>query len=138
MKKIDSTAVFLRSFGMSLLVFAGVGAFCLTVGAAPIYTVKLPNGATNTLAEAFENDYVTSSDGAATREGLKAAEALRVTGGGRLEINEDLKSAGFAGEVHVLPGAILRLTANGALGDTDHGTFVEDGATLETDRKSVV
>ena len=113
--------------------FAGVGAFCLTAGAAPIYTVKLPNGATNTLAEAFENGYVTSSDGAATREGLKAAEDLRVTGGGRLEINEDLKSAGFAGEVHVLPGAILRLTANGALGDTDHGTFVEDGATLETE-----
>ena len=133
MKEIDSTAVFLRSFGMRLLVFTGVGAFCLTAGAAPIYTVELPNGATNTLAEAFANGYVTSSEGAATQEGLKAAEALYVTGGGRLEINEDLKSAGFAGEVHVLSGAILRLTANGALGDTDHGTFVEDGATLETE-----
>ena len=109
---------------------------CLVAGvacAAPVYTVTLPNGATNTLAEAFANGYVTSSEGAATAAGLNAAEDLRVTGGGRLEINEDLKSAGFAGEVHVLPGAVLRLTANGALGDTAHGTFVADGATLETE-----
>ena len=109
---------------------------CLVAGvacAAPVYTVTLPNGATNTLSEAFANGYVTSSEGAATAAGLNAAEDLRVTGGGRLEINVDLKSAGFAGEVHVLPGAVLRLTANGALGDTAHGTFVADGATLETE-----
>ncbi|MGN0853838.1 MAG: hypothetical protein ACI4Q3_10765 [Kiritimatiellia bacterium] len=100
---------------------------------ASTYTVALPDGATNTLSEAFANGYVTSDDGAATEEGLLAAADLRVTGGGRLEIDVDLKTAGFAGEVHVLPGAILRLTANGALGDTTSGTFVADGATLETE-----
>ena len=109
-----------------------MASLCLA-GVASVYTVTLPDGATNTLAEAFANGYVTSSAGTATAAGLNAAEDLRVTGAGRLEINEDLKGAGFAGEVHVLPGAVLRLTANGALGDTAHGTFVADGATLETE-----
>ncbi len=102
---------------------------------ASVYTVTLPDGATNTLDEAFAQGYVTSSVAGETptRAGLHAAADLRVAGGGRLEIDVDLKSAGYTGEVHVAAGAVLRLTALGALGDTDHGTFVADGATLETE-----
>ena len=103
--------------------------------AAPVYTVTLPNGVTNTLDEAFANGYVTSgaAEDTPSYAGLCAAADLQVAGGGRLEIDKDLKSAGYTGEVHVVAGAILRLTANGALGDTAHGTFVADGATLENE-----
>ena len=102
---------------------------------APVYTVTLPAGVTNTLAEAFANAYVTTSEPTedVSYEGLCAAADLRIAGAGRLEINQDLKSAGYTGEVHVVAGAILRITANGALGDIDHGTFVADGATLENE-----
>ena len=101
---------------------------------APVYTVALPTGVTNTLAEAFANAYVTSEPAEdVSYEGLCAAADLRIAGAGRLEINQDLKSAGYTGEVHVVAGAILRITANGALGDIDHGTFVADGATLENE-----
>lgn len=101
---------------------------------APVYTVTLPPGVTNTLTEAFANAYVTSEPTEdVSYEGLCAAADLRIAGAGRLEINQDLKSAGYTGEVHVARGAILRITANGALGDIDHGTFVADGATLENE-----
>jgi hypothetical protein len=100
---------------------------------AATYTATLPVGATNTLAEAFSNGYVTASEGEATLAGLYDASDFRITGGGRLEINVDLKTAGYAGEIHVEPGVTLRITANGALGDTAHGTFVADGATLENE-----
>lgn len=115
------------------VVAASLGFAVCIAGAAPVYTVTLPNGATNTLSEAFSLGFVSSSEGMASRAGLATAEDLRITGGGRLEINDDLKGEGFKGEIHVLAGAMLRLTANGALGDTDHGTFVADGATLETE-----
>lgn len=105
----------------------------VSTASAVTYTVTLPTDVTNTLAEAFANTYVTSSEGSPTLEGLYAASELQVTGGGRLEINTDLKTAGFAGEIRVKPGATLRLTAKGALGDTAHGTFVESGATLENE-----
>jgi len=102
--------------------------------AAPVYTVTLPAGVTNTLAQAFDNGYVTSDPAeTVSLSGLYAAADLRVAGAGRLEINADLKSAGYTGEVHVVSGARLRITANGALGDTAHGTFVADGATLENE-----
>ena len=120
---------------MNRLLFAMTCAAGLCAGAAPVYTVTLPNGTTNTLDEAFSNGYVTS-DGdqeSPSYDGLCTAADLRVAGGGRLEINKDLKSAGYTGEVHVVAGAILRITANGALGDTAHGTFVADGATLENE-----
>jgi len=105
----------------------------VSAASAATYTVTLPAGVTNTLAEAFANTYVTSSEGTPTPEGLYGASELSVTGGGRLEINVDLKTAGFAGEIRVKPGATLRITAKGALGDTAHGTFVESGATLENE-----
>ena len=118
---------------MLLALFSAFAGLCAV--AAPVYTVTLPNGTTNTLDEAFSNGYVTSDDAQETPsyDGLCAAADLRVKGGGRLEINTDLKSAGYTGEVHVVAGAILRITANGALGDTAHGTFVADGATLENE-----
>lgn len=114
--------------GLAATLVAGV------VVGAPVYTVTLPAGVTNTLAEAFANAYVTSEPTEdVSYEGLCAAADLRIAGAGRLEINQDLKSAGYTGEVHVVAGAILRITANGALGDIDHGTFVADGATLENE-----
>ncbi|HNX36637.1 MAG TPA: hypothetical protein PKM57_18595 [Kiritimatiellia bacterium] len=100
---------------------------------AATYTATLPHGTTNTLDEAFSNGCVAASEGEATPAGLYGASDFRITGGGRLEINVDLKTAGFAGEIHVEPGATLRITANGALGDTSHGTFVANGATLENE-----
>lgn len=113
-------------------VLLGVG---MALSAASVYTVTLPNGATNTLDEAFAQGCVTSCEVGETPSyaGLCAAADLQVAGGGRLEIDKDLKSAGYTGEVHVVAGAILRLTAKGALGDTVHGTFVADGATLENE-----
>ena len=118
---------------MLLALFSAFAGLCAV--AAPVYTVTLPNGTTNTLDEAFSNGYVTSDDAQETPSygGLCTAADLHVAGGGRLEINKDLKSAGYTGEVHVVAGAILRITANGALGDTAHGTFVADGATLENE-----
>ena len=114
--------------GLAVALAAGVA-----VG-APVYTVTLPAGVTNTLAEAFANAYVTSEPAEdVSYDGLCAAADLRIAGAGRLEINQDLKSAGYTGEVHVARGAMLRITANGALGDTAHGTFVADGATLENE-----
>ena len=120
---------------MNRLLFAMTCAVGLCAGAAPVYTVTLPSGTTNTLGEAFSNGYVASDDDQETPsyDGLLAAADLRVAGGGRLEINKDLKGGGYTGEVHVVAGAILRITANGALGDTAHGTFVADGATLENE-----
>ncbi len=100
---------------------------------AVTYTATLPSGATNTLEEAFANGYIAASEGDATLAGLYGASDFVVTGGGRLEINVDLNGAGYAGEIHVEPGAMLRITANGALGDTAHGTFVAAGATLENE-----
>lgn len=109
-----------------------ISGFVLASSAAT-YTVTLPHGTTNTLDEAFSNGYVAASEGEATLAGLYGASDFRITGGGRLEINVDLKTAGYAGEIHVEPGATLRITANGALGDTAQGTFVADGATLENE-----
>ncbi len=114
---------------IGLVVISGLG----LASSAATYTVTLPPGTTNTLDEAFSNGCVAASEGEATLAGLYGASDFRITGGGRLEINVDLKTAGYAGEIHVETGATLRITANGALGDTAHGTFVADGATLENE-----
>ena len=91
--------------------------------------ITVPANTDATLDEAIAANYMT---GAADYAGLLAADDLVVNGAGRLIIDKDLASAGYAGEVHVEAGSILRLTVSGALGDTAHGTFVADGATLET------
>lgn len=54
------------------------------------------------------------------------------TGGGRLVIACDLRSAGFAGEIRAREG-YLRLKHDGACGTPDGGVVVENGATLEGD-----
>ena len=100
--------------------------------AAPVFTVTLPSGVTNTLDQAIGNGYVSASEGSATLANLYTACDLRIEGSGRLDIADDLKSNGFTGEVHVVQGSVLRVMHSGALGDTTGGTFVEDGATLET------
>ena len=89
----------------------------------------MPQGVDATLDEAIAAGYMT---GAADYSALLAATDLVVDGKGRLIIDKDLKTAGYAGEVHVKNGSRLQLRISGALGDTVHGTFVEDGATLET------
>lgn len=114
---------------IGVVVISGFG----LASSAATYTVTLPHGTTNTLDEAFSNGCVAASEGEATLAGLYGASDFRITGSGRLEINVDLKTAGYAGDIHVETGATLRITANGALGDTAHGTFVADGATLENE-----
>ncbi len=127
-----SSKLKLNAFGWRAkwLLIAGLAALGVQ---ASVYTVTLPQGATNTLEEAFMMGCVTSDvvGETATLAGLYAASDLRVKGAGRLEIATDLKAAGYAGEIHVENGAVLRVTVTGALGDTVDGTFVADGATLE-------
>ena len=96
---------------------------------ASTVTISVPAVADYTLAEAFANGCVS---GASDVAALCAADDLQIDGAGRLIIDQDLKTAGFAGDIHVTAGATLRLAVTGALGDTAHGTFVAGGATLET------
>lgn len=91
--------------------------------------VSVPEDTTYTLAEAFQNGCVS---GVSDYAGLCAADDLQISGAGRLVIDKDLATDGFTGEVHVLAGATLRLTVKGSLGDTAKGTYVANGATLET------
>ena len=100
----------------------------LSAGAATT-TITVPAGMSLTIDEAFAAGYVS---GSANYADLCAADDLQVSGAGRLVVDKDLKTDGFAGEIHVNAGATLRLTVTGALGDTAHGTFVAAGATLET------
>ena len=94
-----------------------------------VVTISVPEGQQVTLEEAFTESFV---EGAADYAGLLKADDLIVAGAGRLVIDKDLKTSGYKGEVHVKKGATLRITVSGALGDTAKGTFVENGATLET------
>ena len=96
---------------------------------ASTVTISVPVVTDYTLDQAFANGCVS---GASDVAALCAADDLQIDGAGRLIIDQDLKTAGFAGEIHVNAGATLRLAVTGALGDTAHGTFVADGATLET------
>lgn len=118
----------------TLRTLAASAAFAVATG-APLYsnaataTVSVPANMTYTLDEAFAAGCVS---GAADYAALCAVDDIQVSGAGRLVMNKDLKTDGFAGEIHVNAGATLRLTVSGALGDTAHGTFVADGATLET------
>ena len=96
---------------------------------ASTVTISVPVVTDYMLDQAFANGCVS---GAADVSELCAADDLLIDGVGRLIIDQDLKTAGFAGEIHVNAGATLRVTVNGALGDTSHGTFVADGATFET------
>ena len=99
------------------------------VFAESVVTISVPVGQQVTLEEAFTKSFV---EGAADYAGLLKADDLIVAGSGLLIIDKDLKTADYKGEVHVKKGATLRVTVSGALGDTEKGTFVEDGATLET------
>lgn len=99
------------------------------VALADTATITVPADQDKTLDEAIAAGYMT---GVADYAGLLAASDLVVNGAGRLIIDKDLNTDGYAGEVHVAAGSTLRLTTSGALGDTAHGTFVADGATLET------
>lgn len=106
--------------------------FALSVNVAlaeGIVTISVPEGQQVTIEEAFSKSFV---EGAVDYAGLLAADDLIVAGAGRLVIDKDIKTAGYKGEVHIKKGATLRITVSGALGDTAKGTFVEDGATLET------
>lgn len=106
--------------------------FALSVNVAlaeSVVTISVPVGQQVTLEEAFSKSFV---EGAADYAGLLKADDLIVAGAGRLVIDKDIKTAGYKGEVHIKKGATLRVTVSGALGDTEKGTFVEDGATLET------
>ncbi len=96
---------------------------------ADVATATVPANTDATLDEAFTAGYVS---GVADYAGLLAATDLIVNGAGRLIIDKDLKTDGYAGEVHVSAGSRLQLRVTGALGDKAHGTFVADGATLET------
>ncbi len=113
---------FLRILG-GMLVLQSCAAF------ADVATVTVPANTDATLDEAFTAGYVS---GVADYAGLLAATDLIVGGAGRLIIDKDLKTDGYAGEVHVSAGSRLQLRVSGALGDKAHGTFVADGATLET------
>ena len=113
---------FLRILG-GMLVLQSCAAF------ADVATVTVPANTDATLDEAFTAGYVS---GVADYAGLLAATDLIVDGAGRLIIDKDMKTDGYAGEVHVSAGSRLQLRVTGALGDTAHGTFVADGATLET------
>ena len=118
----------------TLRTFATSAAFAVATG-APLYayaataTVSVPADMTYTLDEAFVAGCVS---GAADYAALCAVDDILVSGAGRLVMNKDLKADGFAGVIHVNAGATLRLSVTGALGDTAHGTFVANGATLET------
>ena len=109
------------------------GGFSMAVLSMSVFadtaTITVPQNVDATLDEAIAAGYMT---GVADYAGLLTAGDLVVDGPGRLVIDRDLRAGGYAGEVHVVAGATLRLTVSGALGDTAHGTFVADGATLET------
>ena len=91
-------------------------------------TVHVPEGDV-TLDEALRKGYAGTG---VDYDALISADDLVVTGPGRLIVDKDLAGAGYRGEVHVKKGSTLRVTVSGALGDTEKGTFVEKGATLET------
>ena len=114
--------------GTMSVFFLSLALATATTLAGPV-TVTVPASTDATLDEAIASGYLT---GGTTYEDLLAADDLVVNGAGRLIIDKDLASAGYTGEVHVVAGSTLRLTTSGALGDTAHGTFVADGATLET------
>ena len=115
---------------MRRLIISGVVTIAISlVAIADAVTITVPSGVDVTVDEAIAASYMS---GAADYAGLLAASDLVVNGAGRLIVDKDLKTAGFAGEVHVRSGSRLQLRVSGALGDTAHGTFVEDGATLET------
>ena len=115
---------------MRRLIISGVVTIAISlVAIADAVTITVPPGVDATVDEAIAASYMS---GATDYAGLLAASDLVVNGAGRLIIDKDLKTAGFAGEVHVRSGSRLQLRVSGALGDTAHGTFVEDGATLET------
>ena len=111
-----------------LIIGMAVVGFSFVVFADTV-TMTVPQNVDATLDEAIAAGYMS---GAADYAGLLAASDLVVNGAGRLIIDKDLKTGEFAGEVHVRAGSRLQLRVSGALGDTAHGTFVEDGATLET------
>ena len=83
-----------------------------------------------------EPDVVWSSVADAGPTGLMSGDiknrTLVKTGGGRLVIACDLKSAGFTGEIRVREG-FLQLRHDGACGTSAGGVVVENGATLEGD-----
>lgn len=116
-------------------ILLGVG---MMLSAAPVYTVTVtvPAGVTNTLAEALSAGYAKTDGGetVSALEDLCLAGDLVKAGEGRLDLpclTNELSTLTFTGEIHVAQG-VLRLTENGALGTSDAGTFVADGATLET------
>ena len=110
---------------MSVMLLALVGGYSLTAATVAqgegMLTIDVPQGETYTLSGAD----------ASALSGLD----LYKTGGGRLIISTDLKSAGWDGEIFVEAG-YLRTTLNGALGGVTKGTVVRSGATLEIEDNS--
>ena len=110
---------------MSVMLLALVGGYSLTAATVAqgegMLTIDVPQGETYTLSGAD----------ASALSGLD----LYKTGGGRLIISTDLKSAGWDGEIFVEAG-YLRTTLNGALGGVSKGTTIKPGATLEIEDNS--
>jgi hypothetical protein len=111
---------------MSVMLLALIGGYSLTAATVVAgdgrLTIDVPTDETYTLSGADAN----------ALSGLD----LYKTGGGRLIISTDLKSAGWDGEIVVKSG-YLRTTLNGALGGVAKGTVIESGATLEIEDNSL-
>ena len=82
-----------------------------------------------------EDDYVIASTDDAYAQALLAgdkANRLYKIGGGRLVINCDFLAAGWKGELRVHEG-FVRLQNDNALGTSDGGVVIDNGASLELD-----
>lgn len=90
---------------------------CALQAAAGQLTVNVDAGTDVNIADAVDVGQLISS-----------GEDLVKTGGGRLIIDKSLK--GYKGEIRVEEGYLLALH-NEAFGDTDKGTIISNGATLE-------
>lgn len=88
--------------------------------------ITIPSGVEVALDAAIAAGYLT---GAADYTELLAADSLTKAGDGLLEIDKDLKTDGFDGDI-VISAGVLRITVNGALGTAVGATTVEGGASL--------
>lgn len=78
----------------------------INVAFAECVTFSVPEG-DHTLDAALKNGY--AGEGI-DYDALLKADDLEVSGSGRLIIDKDLKTDGYAGEIHVKSGSTLRVT----------------------------
>lgn len=114
------------------MLFSGAFVLGMTFAALAAQQGSLDGDGNYVISVANGNATLSSEDVAA----LGSSVPLVKRGAGRLVIETNLRTAGYAGEIRVEEG-YLRARALGALGTTAGGTVVSNGATLEIDGSSV-